>query len=48
MSVTLIAGVYGMILCSCQSEIAFRLRYALLSIVVGVALYVYLKKVKWI
>ena len=50
MSVTLIAGVYGMNFVF-MPELRWRFGYifALLSmVVVGVALYVYLKKVKWI
>lgn len=50
MSVTLIAGIYGMNFVF-MPELRWRFGYvyALLSmVVVGVALYVYLKKVKWI
>lgn len=50
MSVTLIAGIYGMNF-TFMPELRWRFGYvyALLSmVVVGLALYVYLKKVKWI
>lgn len=50
MSVTLIAGIYGMNF-ALMPELRWRYGYvyALLSMVaVGIALYVYLKKVKWI
>src|SRR6267142_5735162 len=50
MSVTLIAGIYGMnFIFMPELRWRFGYVYALLSIVgVGLALYVYLKKVKWI
>ena len=50
MSVTLIAGIYGMnFIFMPELRWRFGYVYALLSmVVVGVALYVYLKKVKWI
>jgi magnesium transporter len=50
MSVTLIAGIYGMNF-ALMPELRWRYGYvyALLSMVgVGLALYVYLKKVKWL
>jgi magnesium transporter len=50
MSVTLIAGIYGMNF-EFMPELKWRFGYvyALLSMVgVGLVLYVYLKKVKWI
>jgi magnesium transporter len=50
MSVTLIAGIYGMnFVLMPELRWRFGYVYALLSmVVVGVALYIYLKKVKWI
>ena len=50
MSVTLIAGIYGMnFIFMPELRWRFGYVYALLSmVVVGVALYIYLKKVKWI